>query len=792
MTGHRNGPGPILLVLATAMTSWFTLSSWGGFVETNAIYMVPLLSGILCVSLVGQLSRWARFHVVVIAAAQLLTAFLFLNFLHGNSPLPTPSSITATTQAFVDALEVSTRYAAPIPTEVKEVAPLLVFGGLLCHLFVDLIAVTLNRVPVAGLPLLIVYTLPVSILDRPVHWAPFVLGVSGFLLMLVLQENSRISRWGRQFGATDTGPFKSTMKLTDARRHPVAVGATAVTLALFIPLLIPTLDLGVLGGEGSGGPGDREVKITNPMTDLRRDLIRGEDVPLLEVSTDGPAPEYVRLTVLTKFTDAAWSPGKRKLPESQAADGAIPNPIGLTGAYPTTTRDWKISITDELDSLWLPTPMRVTSVNASSDWRYDINTLDFHSADDDVNTAGMDYSLTELIPQLNGDGLASAPPPPSVIADDYTALPDMPQEVVDIAREVTGGQASDYEKAQALQDYFRGPEFEYSLTPDPGNGNNALVEFLQDKEGYCEQFSSAMAVMARILGIPARVAVGLHYSDDDSDATDGYEFTSHDLHAWPELYFEGAGWVIFEPTPSTHIPGVPGYTNDQVEDDGPDAQPTAPQTSASPQDRPTKPRATQAPEEQATADKDQDDDFSLVPFLWGGGALLVVVALVLTPRSLRRARTNRRWRVGDPAEAAWAELRDVTVDLGRAWPAGRSPRATGQRLLEFFGPAAGTESSQRPRTGPEVNPEATAALHTLVGILERSRYSDSADPSREGEIRQLVDSCVAALRGGATAQGRRRATWWPRSVLSAGSRTAARASGGARRASAGDPLDQIS
>ncbi|KRF17405.1 hypothetical protein ASG90_08990 [Nocardioides sp. Soil797] len=792
MTGRPNGAGSVPLVLATAMTSWFTLSSWGGFVESNAIYMVPLLFGIGLISLTGYLCRWARFPVLITSAAQLLAAFLFLNAAHGTSLVPTPSSITATTQAFVDSVEALTRFAAPVPQEIHQVAPVLTFGGLLLHIVVDTIAVSLARVPVAGLPLLIIYTLPVSILDRPVHWLPFVLGMGGFLLMLGLQEGTRISRWGRQFGASENSPFKSSMKTTDARRHPIAVGATAVSLALFLPLLIPTFSLDLLGGSGKGGSGDREVQITNPMTDLRRDLIRGQDVPLVRVRTEGAAPKYVRLTVLTKFTDQAWTPGKRDLPESQVADGPIPNPIGLTGLYPTTTRDWKVSITEDLKSLWLPTPMRVKSVSANSDWRYDRDTLDFHSSDDDVDTAGFDYSLTELIPELTGNGLAEAPPPPTAIADDYTALPSLPREVVDIAKEVTRAAPSDYEKAQALQDYFRGPQFTYSTDPDPGNGSDALVEFLHGKVGYCEQFSSAMAVMARSLGIPARVAVGLHYSEDGPNTPDGYEFSSHDLHAWPELYFEGAGWVIFEPTPSDHIPGVPGYTDDQVKEGDLDPKSNDPKASESPTERPSKPEATQAPEEQAANDHDQDDSFSLLPFLWAGGAVLLVVALALTPRALRRSRRSRRWRAGDPAEAAWAELRDVTRDIGRPWPGGRSPRVTGKELLEFFGPADGTDSTRRPRTGPESNPEATDALRALVEAVERSRYADGQDPTGEADLRELVATCEAALLGGVPPRNRWRAKWLPRSVLSSGARATAQSPGASRRVTTSGPLDQIS
>src|SRR5690606_40395181 len=93
-------------------------------------------------------------------------------------------------------------------------------------------------------------------------------------------------------------------------------------------------------------------------------------------------------------------------------------------------------------------------------------------------------------------------------------------------------------------------------------GNDELVAFLDEsgRVGYCEQFAASMAVMARTLGIPSRVAVGFLQPRKVSD--DFWEFSAHDLHAWPELFFAGSGWVRFEPTPATRASGVPEHSAD--------------------------------------------------------------------------------------------------------------------------------------------------------------------------------------------------------------------------------------
>ncbi len=109
---------------------------------------------------------------------------------------------------------------------------------------------------------------------------------------------------------------------------------------------------------------------------------------------------------------------------------------------------------------------------------------------------------------------------------------------------------------RALQDFFRN-NFTYDLSVRAGHGEDAIESFLKDRRGYCEQFAGTYAAFARSIGLPARVAVGF----TPGELTDGvYVVRGQYAHAWPEVWFDGVGWVPFEPTPGRGAPGAEGYT----------------------------------------------------------------------------------------------------------------------------------------------------------------------------------------------------------------------------------------
>lgn len=776
MTAPRSTLRTGLLQAAVAgLTTWLTMLSWRGFSLAWMAYLGPLLVGAGLIAVLGAVLRWFRVQGLLLVAAQIVVAFAYGSLVIAGSPVPWGKAGDRLANAVSDAVDTAQTYASPVPLSVPGIEPLLIPLGLAFLLLVDVLACSLRRVPLAGLVLLVAYSIPVGLLAGGVSWFGFALSAAGFMGMLFLHEEDEVSRWGRPLEdgqGLDSAAFG--VRTGAVRRTALGVGGVATALAVVLPVLIPTLHLAWFGSGPGGGSGN--VSVINPITDLRHDLRQRADAPLLRIVTDDPQPEYLRLAVLTSFSNNEWRAGDRDIPTDQAAHG---QPLPLPGVNPDLPRDthaYDISIYRDFESRWLPTMPQTTRVDAAGDWRYDARTMDFLAADDATTTPGLSYSVSAARLDYSLASLTSAGAPSSTLQATYTQLPtDLPAEIERITREVTTDQPSKYLKAVALQDFFRKDGgFRYDQDVKAGNGASTLVAFLDPangRAGYCEQFASAMAVMAREAGIPARVAVGFYRPELLSEpASPGvpatYEYSTHDLHAWPELYFPGSGWVVFEPTPSTHIRQVPGYTRVDLAavTDGPA---TDVPSSRSTDDLQSRGPSVSADAADRGAQSGTQRDRAGTSAVWWAAGLLSVAALtalvVALPRLIRRRRRERRWATLAPAEAAWSELRDTMRDLALPWPEGRSPRTTALHIASYFGAPTDQDTPARPRRGPEMAPGAVAALDRIVHEVELLRYA-APSAAREVSLQPEVASCVEALVGGTPTAQRRRARWFPRSV----------------------------
>ncbi len=762
----------LTLGLTSAATVWLATLSWRGFTASDD-YLVGLALVGGAIAVLGALARWARVPAVLVIGLQVLTGLVVLATVVTGSPVPG--------QELRDALaagsDAAQRYPAPVPERsAVSVHPLLLGSGFLVFTLVDALAGTLRRVPLAGLPLLAVYSVPISLLAGGLDWRVFAATALGFLLMLYLQEQHRASGWGRALD--DDG---AELTAGEERRGWVRVSAVgtallAVAAAVVVPPGIPTLELDAF--HLGAGNGDGDIRIRNPMVDLRRDLKRGADDDLIRVTTDDPDPDYLRISVLNRFSDNEWSSGDRDVPSNQGPSGRMPPLVGVLTSIPRTTYDYDVTATDDFDSTWLPTQSPISAIEATGDWRFDASTMDF-IASGDTNAAGLEWTMTAVDLDLQAQQLAGFRGSPTQVDDELLAVPDrLPESVSELAEDVTGNLDSDFAKAVALQQWFRvDGGFTYDLDDSPeGNGSDDLAAFLDPdigRVGYCEQFAASMAVMARTLGIPSRVAVGFLEPDAVPGDEGTFVYSAHDLHAWPELFFPGAGWVMFEPTPGGpggRAQNVPEYTRGGVGVNDPNTPTASPSASAAPStgaSRDPRSAPTEAAQDDAAADDATaaDGGFPWLTVLVWMLVMVLLGGLALVPRLLRDRRRTARLRGGP--EAAWAELRATTVDLGHTWPEGRSPREVRAHLERLFGRPDDPSPEFRPKRGPAQCPEAVDALGRITDALERMRYArgHAADGGRHADDVRLVS---LALEAGVQPRVRRRAEWWPRSALQRG------------------------
>ncbi len=504
-------------------------------------------------------------------------------------------------------------------------------------------------------PLLTLLALPVAV--RPDIADPLWFLVTAILFLIVL-------RLGRRPAST------AVLGL---------MGSIVIGGSLLTPTFLPAVE------EDSGPIGGGIATGINPLVNLGDDLRRGDPVTALTYTTNAGTGLYLRLATLDTFNGRSWSPTMVETDRDNVV-AEFPQPVGLADPVARETLAATVQV-GEVSGRWLPLPYPSRTVTGLvGDWYWEANGLSARSGNAGVR--GQLYDVTFLDVQPNIDQVRVSMPDPGGESP-WLALPArLPEVIGQTAQEVTAGAETSYDKAIALQTYFTDGTFQYSEDAPveegyDGTSGDILATFLEKKAGYCVHFASAMAVMARELGIPARMAVG--FQPGNSSTLTGvttYTVSSHDMHAWPELYFDGIGWLRFEPTPGRGI--TPDYSavpavDDPLtpEDEGATPAPTSTTGPGAAPERPDEqgvdpgagglagPAANPLPIVLA----------SLGAILLIGGIAPSVIRIVVRSRRLRAVRSGR-----DPAAAAWAELRDTARDYGWAAPESETPRDFADRL----------------------------------------------------------------------------------------------------------------
>ena len=732
--------------------------------------------------------------VIVLVQAGVLLVMLSVLFARDRAVLgvlPGPDAMRHLLDVLASGLDLTQSQAPPV--DARPGVLLMLTGGVgVVALLVDVLAATLRQPALAGLPLLAIYCVPASLPAGGVAWYQFVLTGAGFLMLISADAGDRVRSWGRVLAVRARGGGSGTGELGGVAREGRRVAIGTLVLAALVPAIVPGLEGGLLPGTGEGGDGDGDgptISVINPILDMRSRLNSRSDTVVLSYRTSEQNPQPLRIVTADTFDGDKWAPDTGSIPLNQRVDRGMPPPPGLSSAVRAVQQQTDVFVRG-LRQTYLPLPYPTTRVDVTGDWLYDVSTLNVVGRG--VNTRGLEYSVQHLQVTPTDRQLAEAQPPPQSLSLAYTQYPQsMPAIISDRARQVAGtGDA--YQQAVRLQRWFRTEGgFRYS-TEAPGNGRDdsgmdAMVRFLDEKQGYCVHYASAMALMARALNIPARVAVG--FLPGTRQADNSWNISLQDAHAWPELYFQGVGWVRFEPTPASRTGGLPTWAAPApglLPEDGPDATPE-PSASGSAEPAPRQPDQNVPTEAGGAATEEgllQSIPWRLVGVLAG---LLVLGCLpMLAAAGTRRRRWRKAAGQAGRAEAAWDELRQRLSDLGVRWAASWTPRALQARLADDYR----LEGAER------------AALTRLVTDLETARYArpNGAGPNGGGRTAAELARDVRAIAGGValavSGRTRRRARLLPQSGIAAitgfGRRVDVAADDAGRRlASAGESVRRL-
>ena len=641
-------------------------------------------------------------------------------------------------------------YAPPVPSTSGVM--LLAAGGIgLMAAATDVLAVRLRSPAIAGLPLLALYCVRITTSAKQGGVGAtvvFCLGMIGYLALLAADGRERLRIWGRlvtvwQAQAADPAEAPDTRALAASGRR---IGLAAACIALVFPLLVPGISVHDLFKSQPTGNGQNGNLIAppNPLDQMRSQLLSASPQTVLTYRTTAPDPreQYLQVYALN------WDPGNEAwrliVPDPTASttvgSGPLRNAPGVTASTPQDRDHHPGHAGPGQHRLRRQAGLPPGALRAGADAGPGQLGRGQRHADGVLDPAAA------IRPVLHGEEPGSEPGPQR--GEPVGVLPGGHLRQLPVVPLGSGARCWPSSRRRSP----RGPrprtarrspcrttsspgKFTYSTSVSLPGGINGLIQFLtKTRSGYCQQFAFAMAGLARLSGIPSRIAVG-YTAGTHKTRSATWKVTSSDAHAWPELYFRGMGWVRFEPTPGgatgQGTAAVPQYAS----------TPGAPGFAAPP------PATSQNPGSKAGS-KAGKGALSHIHGLNGGGfggttatvttasiivpevlliiAGILVLALLtpLTVRSLTRryrlppaaggppARLLGRWLPGASgdaglAHAAWRELRDDLADYGYPCRPSESPRAVASRVTATL----------------TLDDEGRQTLERIVRAEERARYA---------------------------------------------------------------------
>ncbi|MGH2754433.1 MAG: transglutaminaseTgpA domain-containing protein, partial [Actinomycetota bacterium] len=466
---------------------------------------------------------------------------------HTFAGLPTPGSLQGLWRALDRALETSQVDFAPVP--LRPGYAILIVAALWLSAAIGELATFRWRRPLLG-SILPVTMSAVSLVVGTGEASSFyvVMFLAALLTYWGLESSHRLRSWGRWVSTWTHQREPEPRSLTGglARR----IGISCVAIAFVSPVFLPALGDGLLSwrsgigpdvGDGGGGGGE-----LNPWVSLKPTLVDQTEEVLFEVGAQEAA--YWRVASLEIFNGTNWNELDQTRQES--GSGVIGGPpVSLTNSEPLGQ-----TITIEgLGGESLPAALAPNNVAEMVDGAPVTEGVGYDQDSgsvilDDELEEGDVFEVDSRVPKPGFGELRRATPgsPGSV----FLEVPPLSAEVEELLEDWIADAETPYERLVELQDHLRlDPAFSYDIEPGEPQSEDYLHDFLiRSRQGFCQQYASAFALLARALGYPARVSVGFLPGEQDA-AENRFTVRGTDAHAWPEVYFEDFGWIAFEPTP---------------------------------------------------------------------------------------------------------------------------------------------------------------------------------------------------------------------------------------------------
>ncbi|GGK73410.1 transglutaminase family protein [Mangrovihabitans endophyticus] len=481
--------------------------------------------------------------------------------------------------------------------------------------------------------------------------------------------------------------------------------AAAVITGLVLPTAAPRVALRTEPRPPAGSP------LTSPLDQLAGRLL-DPNVEVLRV-TGAVIPDRWPLLVLDEFDGVNWAPGGR----FRRLGRLLPPGPQVTVA--TRRRTAAIRWAGDGDR-WLPSQTWPATVHGAEPRVDPVHGTLLRTGP--AASGPLDYRLDWWEPSVDGADLARATVDPGAPGGLPAGGP-APSGYPELAGAGVGGRRPSFAAALNLESYLR-TNYRLAGPGDAlptGHGWPQLTAFLREtRRGTSEQFAAAYVVLARLAGIPARLAVG--YRTPPRPDPDGwYTVRNRDALAWPEVAVAGVGWVPLDPTAATAMSPAEGGLAEATAQ----ARDVAPETAAP---QPVPAANSTAPTR------------PVVP--WWAVLLAVPTAAVMWPVAVPAAWTIRAWRRRrrpPPAavSGAWVEARDRLSAYGVAVSSAMTPRDLAE--------------SARPVVGDAI----AADIRRLGGVVDRALWSGAVPDA--GEVR-LAWGVVRAVRRGVPWRRRFRAT----------------------------------